>query len=197
MPNWKEAFEETLAKGCRVASTPLGCYFCGVAQVDLAPFSASRCETICPLLAEGTGECGGYWKDIDSSLRRAIFRHVLKHTEDFTDRDEIRARIAEMLDDDAREKFLGKAETRYYGMEPGSYYGAIVGPPHQYFPPSTNADIWPDLHYIITERRGAHIAAFRDKKTRDRVLEFLNADAAEDERIDRLLIQLKELLAKG
>ena len=104
---------------------------------------------------------------------------------------------AEMLDDDAREKFLGKAETRYYGMEPGSYYGAIVGPPHQYFPPSTNADIWPDLHYIITERRGAHIAAFRDKETRDRVLEFLNADAAEDERIDRLLIQLKELLAKG
>ena len=171
MPNWKEAFEQVLAKGGNYDDDSL-CRFCRTK-------GDGDCPRICPLSClTSTGNnysCTDIFiHGMDNSERRAICRHVLATVQDFTDRDEIRARIAEMLDDP--EKFLGKPEARYCGMEPESYYGAIIGPPHRYFPPSTNADIWPDLHYIITERRGAHIAAFRDKETQDRVLAFLNGE---------------------
>ena len=105
-PNWKEAFEQVLAKGCAVAPTPSDCMFCIVANKARLPGN-EPCG-ICPLHWDGLKDCGGPWEELDGSLRRAIFRYVLKTVKDFTDRDEIRARIAEMLDDP--EKFLGKAE---------------------------------------------------------------------------------------
>jgi len=169
MPNWKEAFEEA------------------VRYTDLTDCRRLNCED-CPLAYADPELC------IDAELSDevciSIYRHVLATVKDFTDRDEIRARIAEMLDDNAREKFLGKPE-----------------PEKEYSPYNTSGGItyrapWgvdshtPEFNFSIQDLAG-HIAAFRDKETRDRVLEFLNADAAEDERIDRLLIQLKELLAKG
>ena len=110
-PNWKEAFEQVLAKGCAVAPTPSDCMFCIVANKARLPGN-EPCG-ICPLHWDGLKDCGGPWEELDGSLRRAIFRYVLKTVKDFTDRDEIRARIAEMLDDDAREKFLGKPEPEW------------------------------------------------------------------------------------
>ena len=99
---------------------------------------------------------------------------------------------AEMLDDDAREKFLGKAEPKEPFYNKYDARRALIYRPGK----NVNAEVNPPFPYLLGLDY-INIAAFRDEDTRDRVLEFLNADAAEDERIDRLLIQLKELLAKG
>jgi len=172
MPNWKEAFEQVLAKGCVVACTPANCMFCVVANKARLP--GNEPCSICPLHWDGLRDCGGPWEELDGSLRRAIFRYVLKTVQDFTDRDEIRARIAEMLDDDAREKFLGKAKRKEYTVDTGVYIyhyedkvaGNALRAPNGVTP----------LRYLI-RRAGCFTAAFRDEDTRDRVLAFLNGEA--------------------
>lgn len=154
-PNWREAFEQVLAKGCAVAEDGTECLFCRLTD---------GCAD-CPVVNRGNEECCEFWSDLDSSLRRAIFRHVLAAVKDFTDVSEIRERIAEMLDDP--EKFLGKAEPEkeyeaFHLMDSYEHHGA------------------PKLKYAIQKMRDSHhhieeiVIACRDEETRDRVLEFLN-----------------------
>ena len=95
--------------------------------------------------------------------------HLLETVEDWSDTSEIKTRIAEMLDDDAREKFLGKAE-------PEKEYERF----HLSFPYARqNA---PELKYAIQKMHDENhhlehvVIAFRDEATRDRVLAFLNGD---------------------
>jgi hypothetical protein len=159
-PNWREVFEQVLAAGCPVAEGGTECIFCKLIE---------GCRG-CPAENKTAGyDCAEFWGDFDSSLRRAIFRHVLKNVSDFTDVTEIRERIAEMLDDPA--KFLGKAEPekkyQKYHSDGGCYtYRARLT--------DTNT---PEFHYLISYGSPSDeiIAAFRDEETRDRVLEFLNA----------------------
>jgi hypothetical protein len=174
-PNWREAFEQVLAKGCSVSRSATDCVFCVVGRGDNEHFTLKQCD-VCPLHNHGIQGCAEYWNSLDSSLRRAIFRHVLAPTivKDFTDVQEIRDRIADMLDDDAREKFLGKAENvepEYYERNfdlPGEGFRKVpLCPPHD---PT-------ELRFYINPypwRPNQVLAAFRDEDTRDRVLEFLN-----------------------
>ena len=174
-PNWREAFEQALAGGGGTASYE-DCGFCRLAGV--ADGSISKCPG-CPLLVSGCSSSTLFRRacrkvfgsSMDNSERRAICRHVLATVKDFTDRAEIRARIAEMLDDDAREKFLGKAESKisYEGYD-GDSDSPMIYRAH-----------WVDKHtpeflYTIENNISGHIAAFRDEITRDRVLAFLNGE---------------------
>lgn len=106
MVDWKEAFEQNLAKGGNFS--PDGCIFCEFNNTHIK----ENCDG-CVLtgFAMGCTDIFGFG-DMDNSERRAICRHVLATVKDFTDRDEIRKRIAEMLDDETRRKFLGAAEER-------------------------------------------------------------------------------------
>ena len=154
MPNWKERLENY------IESESSG--VCSLVACDSCPFNGSY-ETIRCILARG---------DFTSRrVRLFLFRHVLTTVKDFTDRDEIRARIAEMLDDDAREKFLGKPEPddgKYYIYTSGHYSGINCdGAPFATY-------TWPEFHYIISERGGPQIGAFHEKDTACRVLAFLN-----------------------
>ena len=173
MPNWKEAFEQVLAKGCVVACTPANCMFCVVANKARLP--GNEPCSICPLHWDGLRDCGGPWGELGGSLRHAICRHVLVTVKDFTDRDEIRARIAEMLDDDAQEKFVGKAEpigfTKWELVNPYERKPGMNGPPLNYaiVTGDTSGDCDGKGHDIII--------ATRDKDLRDRVLAFLNDEA--------------------
>ena len=106
MPNWKEAFEEVLARGGNTAPSE-NCLFCKTSK---------DCTKDCPLDGapnQSRITCSDIFGRhyMDDSERRAICRHVFATVKDFTDRNEIRARIAEMLDDP--EKFLGKPEPEW------------------------------------------------------------------------------------
>ena len=112
MPNWKEAFEQVLAKGGETAGNFSKCRFCQIVDVDNTS-CPDKCG-LCPIFAVDSGGYSGPCSNVfgpdkmRDSERCAICRHVLATVKDFTDRDEIRARVAEMLDDP--EKFLGKPE---------------------------------------------------------------------------------------
>jgi len=178
MPNWKEAFEKVLAKGGEPASKFPECQFCIISGIKNIS-DTDKCLG-CPLCAVLKSPCFSErcWRFLksymDNAERRAICRHVLATVKDFTDRDEIRARIAEMLDDDAREKFLGKAKRKEYTVDTGVYIyhyedkvaGNALRAPNGVTP----------LRYLI-RRAGCFTAAFRDEDTRDRVLAFLNGEA--------------------
>ena len=173
MPNWKEAFEQTLAKGGMLLGSA-NCRFCQIMHVG-AFEAGDRCVG-CVLWTDikEAYPCHLFLSNcIDASERRAICRHVLATVKDFTDRDEIRARIAEMLDDDAREKFLGKAEPepnpRYWVYE--AHCSLIYGPKNQ-----GNDLNQPDFKYLII-RGTSTIAALGDKDTAEKVAAFLNAEA--------------------
>lgn len=161
-PNWREAFERTLEFGGAQAGFD-DCVFCNIAHVTSG--STHNCID-CPLATKG-GFAGGGWCvpvlgiTIGNSERRAICRHVLAPgmINDWTDVDEIRSRIAEMLDDEQREKFLGKAPTKYTVRKNwGGYEG------------------W--AQYVIVEgcvkNMQRIIAACRDKDTAEKVAGFLN-----------------------
>ncbi len=163
-PNWREAFEQVLAKGCEIAVVDAECAFCRLTE---------GCAG-CPVENKTNGcACADYWLALDSSLRRAIFRHVLKTVKDFTDVSEIRARISEMLDDP--ERFLGKAEPEKIKYETWWLTEPYKRPAHT--GDNGNYGEGPALGYGINTDFGVEnlIAAFRDEATRDRVLEFLNA----------------------
>ena len=171
-PNWKKAFEHVLAGG----GAWVGLRDCRFCRIVGYPRNDGKCDA-CPLKVwDGEtwdGHCAEvFHDDVGDSERRAICRHVLATVKDFTDRDEIRARIAEMLDDDAREKFLGKPEPEkeYYIYTSGHYSGINCdGAPFA-------TDAWPEFHYIISERGGPQIGAFHEKDTACRVLAFLNGE---------------------
>ncbi|MES0385645.1 MAG: hypothetical protein ABUJ98_13820 [Hyphomicrobium sp.] len=163
-PNYKEVVADSLA------------------ERDFKGFCLTRCG-YCPLNLKDEGAAGedclfvGPNED-DRITIVAVCRHVLAPgvIKDWTDLAEIRARIAEMLDDELREKFLGKAEKKYqkyqtYHSDGGCYtYRAQL-----------TDDNTPEFHWLISlgEASDEIIAAFRDEDTRDRVLAFLNADASE------------------
>lgn len=102
-PNWREAFEQVLAKGGKLNGSE-DCGFCqikGVGEHD----QGDKCHGCVLDAGMKPYPCELFLKCfMDNSERRAICRHVLLTVKDFTDRDEIRARIAEMLDDP--EKFF-------------------------------------------------------------------------------------------
>lgn len=192
-PNWREAFEQVLAAGGKGAGFE-ECRFCQIAGVTGA--GQSRCKR-CPFATSVEPCWAGYCvpvfgpDNMYNSERWAICRHVLAPTivKDFTDVQEIRDRIADMLDNDAREKFLGKAEPVNYQK----YWLADAYTRQEEYQPS------PDLDYAITinaRLRPNIIAAFRDEATRDHVQEFLNADASENEEIRDLLNRLISLLER-
>jgi hypothetical protein len=155
-PNWKERIEEALITNdnCEMECGDVGCSEC--------PFN-------------GSGKHDGNFcvdTDLPVEVLMTIYRALLTPgvVKDFTDRDEIRARIAEMLDDDARAKFLGKPEPQYqtYHSDGGCYtYRAQL-----------IDDNTPEFHWLISlgEPSDEIIAAFRDEETRDRVLAFLNGE---------------------
>jgi len=175
-PNWKEAFEWALARGGVSCLTVTGCNFCVLAgHADKGSRTGKDCSD-CPLNvvnSKGTDTCARI--KLDDSERRAICRHVLATVKDFTDRDEIRARIAEMLDDDAREKFVGKAKAEYHRFDLAATGFMRVGG-------NTKVVIQPNrLAYTIIEGKYPKdvndeenfIAAFRDAELRDLVLKLL------------------------
>ena len=163
-PNWRERLE------AQVAGTEEAHGLCRGVYCSGCPFTS----------AVRTAHC------IPNSFRGAelnwIWRHALATVKDFTDRDEIRARIAEMLDDDAREKFLGKAAEPEPKVEYSDY--CLAEPYKRHGGCNSTAGQWPDgpyLKYAIRKEvnglyRGAEdiITVCRDKDTRDKVLEFLN-----------------------
>ena len=182
MPNWKEAFEWALAKGGVSCINVTFCNFCVLAgHADKGRRTGKDCSD-CPLNvvnSKGTDTCASI--KLDNSDRRAICRYVLKHTEDFTDRDEIREHIADALTilgkDDAREKFLGKPEPEKVRYDKTSLGSGYEWPTK--FRESLRAAAG-ELRHVIT-KKGNHwpdniIAAFRDEETRDRVLELLNGE---------------------
>ena len=176
-PNWKEAFEHVLAGG----GAWVGLRDCRFCRIVGYPRNDGKCDA-CPLKVwDGEtwdGHCAEVFHDnVGDSDRRAICRHVLATVKDFTDRDEIRARIAEMLDDP--EKFLGKAAVKCY--VPGYDVESAEG--YQYLTGGDKANPKPKLLFYIKEARsgaemklndGVTILACRDEATRDRVLAFLN-----------------------
>lgn len=194
-PNWREAFEQALAKDAPVAKESRDCIFCQLAGKWSGKDGYYNCDK-CPLHSLRAATCLIFWAGINVYIRVAICRHVLATVKDFTDVSEIRERIAEMLDDEQREKFLAKPEPEY---SPADYTDDLAY--GQLGTRSLTNKHWPDHHYVIwqsdnTFKLGAIIAAFRDKDTRDRVLEFLNADASKNDEIRQLLNRLKLLLAK-
>ena len=157
--NWREAFERFLAGGGITDGS--NCIFCW-------EFPGDNCSS-CPASCLPQSTCTAIFVySMESSERRAICRHVLSTVEDFTDVSEIRTRIAEMLDDEAREKFLGP---EYIAM-PNDVPGHGFTRPYAKEPEL--------LHYITRNIRmklsQSIIAAFRDEDTRDRVLEILNRE---------------------
>ena len=181
-PNWKEAFEHVLAGG----GAWVGLRDCRFCRIVGYPRNDGKCDA-CPLKVwDGEtwdGHCAEvFHDDVGDSERRAICRHVLATVKDFTDRDEIRARIAEMLDDDAREKFLGKAEpekiTVYREYDLYAAYERPAGDNDQGY--YGDAPILPyAIKGEINNRFGGIddvAAAFRDEATRKRALELLNGD---------------------
>ena len=184
MPNWKEAFEWALTRGGVSCLNVTVCNFCVLAgHADKGSRTGKGCSD-CPLNvvnSKGTDTCASI--KLDNSERRAICRHVLAPgmIKDWTDRDEIRARISEMLDDDAREKFLGKPAVKCYG--PGYDVESAEG--YQYLTGGDKANPKPKLLFYIKEARsgaemklndGVTILACRDEATRDLVLAFLNGE---------------------
>ena len=171
MPNWKEAFEEVLARGGNTAPSD-NCLFCKTSK---------DCTKDCPLDGapnQSRITCSDIFGRhyMDDSERRAICRHVLATVKDFTDRNEIRARIAEMLADP--EKFLGKAEPEKVRYDKTSLGSGYEWPTK--FRESLRAAAG-ELRHVITQKGnhwpGSIIAAFRDEKLRDRVLELLRGEA--------------------
>lgn len=174
-PNWREAFEQVLAKGGESAGNYGDCRFCQTFEGGYCGPENCKC---CPIFAVDGGGYGGSCCNVfgddfmDNSERRAICRHVLATVKDFTNVTKIRERIAEMLDDP--EKFLGKAE-----LEKVDYIHFNAGGGMIYAPRCTVDEYTPLLRYQIQIRTAGKfddtIIAFRDEKTRDLVLEFLNA----------------------
>lgn len=183
-PNWREAFEQTLAKGGAMGGYDT-CRFC-----LMAGFKAKVCDCdlvrklclACPLNANGVSEelreAGGCIQVIDNdfmdnSERRAICRHVLATVQDFTDVAEIRERIAEMLDPELREKFVGKAEKWVAATwDEGSVRLSSNSLPGHAWQSEG------DMKYVIyrPSNMGKPFIAVNDEDTRDRVLEFLNKE---------------------
>ena len=134
----------------------------------------------CPLLGND-GDCVRATAEENEYVY--LYRHLLTTVQDFDDDAEIRARIAEMLDDDAREKFLGKAKAKV------EYMIYFLSEPYKR-PSGCNsaAGQWadgPNLNYAIRkevngENHGAEdiIAVFFDSETRNLVLELLRANDA-------------------
>ena len=170
-PNWRKAFEQVLAGGGRWSYG--GCCFCATAGHKEE--GGYNC-VVCPLKPSDRVCEHVFNNPMDNSERRAICRHVLATVKDFTDDAEIRARAAEMLDDNAREKFLGKAEPELIGYKVRVLFD---GP---YTRPPKVGKVSPDLQYAIEAGGDGRfyieniIAAFRDKDTRDLVLRFLNGE---------------------
>lgn len=118
----------------------------------------------CPFLIPDSG-C--VRREFSSEVEPLLFRHLLSTVKDFDDNDEIRERIAEMLDDP--EKFLGKAEPEYgvhtsdgqcLAYRPGLVDGHTPVFRHLIFKGGVSEQI---------------IAALRDRNTAEKVAEFLNA----------------------
>ena len=176
-PNWREAFEWVLRRGGAWAFGSSECAFCQITKPLLSPKPTNTCFP-CPLDPPGAACYEAFRDEVDNSERRTICRYVLKHNQDFTDRDEIRGHIADALTvlgkDDACEKFLWKAEEskKYYAAKSLGYYGVIGAITGEHHP----SDIWPDLRYLIAESGGPYIIAFRDEDTHNKVLAFLNGE---------------------
>lgn len=178
MVNWKEAFETALAAGGNSADFK-DCAFCR--ELGVVEHSSKTCSA-CPLYNEFVRPpCYLLIEKTDSSERRAICRHVLATVEDWTEVAEIRARIAEMLDEETRRKFLGKAkecEPRYWmnDMNCGVTEGAITGYENNGFCGTTSR--YPVMRYTIFDRDAeARIIVCRDEDMAYRILEFLNREA--------------------
>jgi len=120
------------------------------------------------ILVDANGGCGE--PDPDDVTLPFLYRHLLATVKDFDDDAEIRARIAEMLDDDAREKFLGKAEPeeRYFTT-------SMYGTPYKNSGGYGTCDKFPDMGYVII-LGNTRIAAFRDEALAYKVAAFLNGE---------------------
>ena len=85
----------------------------------------------------------------------------------------------QMLDDDAREKFLGKPEEikqyekPYYAMD---WDKGLAWVPRAFVEAGSRDDVWPEHHYHITDAQNRYLASFERKDTRDLVLRFLNGE---------------------
>ena len=149
--DWKERIEEAITDEDGLCCDRINCADC--------------------ILVDANGGCGE--PDPDDVTLPFLYRHVFATVKDFTDRGEIRARVAEMLDDDAREKFLGKAETYRMATSDVGPCGFI----HSHNPEDSD---YPKLIYYIREGESEFNtqvgAAFRDKDTRDLVLRLLNGE---------------------
>ena len=173
-PNWREAFEQVLARGGK----PTGfstCKFCVILGVNV--FTCPNKCNECPLFAVSPGDESGipckhiFEKSMDNSERRVICRYVLEHIGMTVDRDQARNLIAQALKilgkDDAREKFLGKAEPVK------EFYAQNFCEGYEYKPHAGLYEL--PLKYGIVNKVGYVLMAFAYETARDRVLEFLNA----------------------
>ena len=177
-PNWREAFEQVIAKAGQFTLDTESCEFCRIVN----PMVSKDCEQRCPV-----SPCTDIFLHGTTPEERVIgCRYVLKHGGDFIDYDDARRLTADALSvlgkDDAREKFLGKPEKPkveyivYHLSEPYKRPGGCDSAVGQW------AD-GPNLNYAIRKEvnggnHGAEdiIAAFRDKDTWARVLAFLNGE---------------------
>lgn len=172
-PNWREAFEQALARGGEPED---GCRFCATAGEDKA-----RGRYDCAKCVIGPSCTSVFDTPLDNFERRAGCRYVLKHTQDFTDTDEIRGHIADALTilgkDELREEFVGKAEEkkRYgcFDSDGGGMTYRREGASSEHEPKYE-----PDLRYTLREGTdenviGTIIAAFHTKDRRDEYLDFL------------------------
>lgn len=153
--NWRELIQEAVGRG------------------DDMDCLGIECEDCIFNPAKDKEECAGYFPFTtteDEERLTLIHRHLLITVRDWNDFDEIRAHLAEMLDDP--EKFLGRAE-----VQPEYPYRRShdhVGYGYQYGKDSDPHRQPELLFYIVDNETSAIIAAFRDEATRDHVQEFLN-----------------------